>query len=396
MALSRRNLLLASAGLAATSRQAFGQTAAAEKPAVVLVWMAGSYNALFSAADAYVPNGFFGCTADTVRDVGNGLVVDRSTIGALPDLALSKMATVGVAHGYSDHIGGPRQFFMNDAHSYPLMLAHALGGAEAIRAARFGTPLPGNHEPYNGISMTSVPDLSAAISLAGGASTGPRPELMARALRSSLAQSTRRFEKNPASLSTSWHGTHTLINALEQPPTVPVDWLELSAAYGIASTETSARTFLSHLAGAELMVRAGVDVVCVRINGWDTHSDGDGVDSRARFAAEMLPGLSTFLSRTLSMPGRNVVTALFGEFARTGGKPTGDSGHANGTSASVFGKHVRPGTTGRPTAAPVGAGSASYRLPAGTPKTEGFWAYLAAAARAPSAPFGANPHTSLL
>jgi uncharacterized protein (DUF1501 family) len=144
------------------------------------------------------------------------------------------------------------------------------------------------------------------------------------------------------------------------------------------------------------MVRAGADVVVVRINGWDTHGDGDGVDSRARFSAEMLPGLSTFLSRTLAMPDRNVVTVLFGEFARTGGRPTGDSGHANGTSATVFGKYVRPGTTGRPVVTRIGAGSASYRLPPGTPGTEGFWAYLAALARAPEAPFGANPHLALM
>ncbi|MBE2251438.1 MAG: DUF1501 domain-containing protein [Myxococcus sp.] len=395
--LSRRSLLAASAGLAVAPRLSLAQPAPTlEKASVVLVWMAGSYNALFSAADAYVPNGFFGCTSSNVRDLGNGLVVDRSTLGSLSDLALSKLATVGVAHGYSDHISGPRQFFMKDSASYPLMLADAINGPGALRCVRFGTPLPGTHEAYAGVSMTSVPDLAAAVALAGGAATGPRPDLMARALRTSLEMSKQRFAQNPSSLSTPWAGTHTLINTLERPPAEPVDWSELSAAYGIATADTSARTFTSHLAGAELMVRAGADVVCVRINGWDTHGDGDGVDSRARFAAEMLPGLRTFLDRTLAMQGRNVVTVLFGEFARTGGKPTGDSGHANGTSASVFGKYVRPGTTGRPTVLPVGAGSASYRLPMGTPKTPGFWAYLAAVARAQKVPFGANPHAALM
>lgn len=400
MHLSRRDLLLASAGAASTWGLRAQAQAAAEKPAVVLIFLQGSYNALFSAADAYVPDNLFGCTASNVRDLGNGLVVDAATLGTLPDPVLQQMCTVGIKHGSSGHDFARRYAWFDGRQSFPVKLADALGGSAAFRCVHFGQA-PGDGAPHpslNGVVMTAVPDLSAAVTLStpSAGAAAPRRDLMARALRSSLATGADRFAKSPGSLRTTWDGTHTLIGALEQPAPGGVDWLEISAAYGIPSTELAATTFTSQLAGAELMVRNGADVVAIpssRVGGenWDTHGDGSGELSRAMMLEGILPALSVFLQRTLAMPGRNVVTVLWGEFARTGGVPGRESGHANGTSATVFGKYVLPGTTGRPTA-PMGR----YVLPGATPNHQGFWSFLTAAAKAPSHPWGPNQHPTLL
>lgn len=64
---------------------------------------------LFScSADSFI-NRAFGVTGDNVRDLGNGLVVDKGTIGTLPDFALKHMATIGNRHGTSDHAEGIRR-----------------------------------------------------------------------------------------------------------------------------------------------------------------------------------------------------------------------------------------------------------------------------------------------
>lgn len=402
MHLTRRDLLLTSLGSLAATRLGRAQTAT-EKPAVVLIFLDGGYNALFSAADAYVPRNLYGCTSSNVRDLGNGLVVDAGTLGTLADSVLQKMCTVGVLHGASGHDYALKYAWFDGTDSMPLKLADALGGTSPFRCVHFG-PAPArgaSHKPYNSVVMTGVPDLSAAITLASQSTfaTGPRKDLMARALRASLGMSATTFERNPNMLRKTWEGTHTLLNVLEQPPP-GVDWAEVSAAYGIPATDTSAVSFTSHLAGAELMVRAGSDVVCITSPGvgtenWDTHGDGTGQLARSMMTTGILPALRVFLERTLALQGRNVVTVLFGEFARTGGLGATDSEHANGISASVFGKRVRPGSTGRFS---VGdrPDQAFYVLPPDTPDHDGFRAFIAAAAGAPAQPWGQNPHSSLL
>lgn len=394
MKLSRRGLLTAGAASLLLPRVARAQAAPAEKSAVVVIFFAGSYNAIFSAADAYVPGGQFQVTADNVLDVGGGVVVDKATMGSLPAAALAKLCTVGVAHGYSDHINGPRQMFIDARQkSYPLQLAAALGGAAAFRCVHFGQRLPGDHPALGGVSMIGVPDLAMpiALSASGTSGAGPKRGSMAAAFRRIATASQPMFEKNPASLRGTYEGMHTLIGALERPPPPGVSWDEVATAYGLSPTSTAAQSFSSQLAGAELMIRAGANVVTIVSTGWDHH--GDWTTTRDRMATEIIPGLSTFLSRTLALEGFNVVTALTGEFARTGAKQLGqESGHANGLSASVFGRYVRQGTTGRPTV----SAQSGYALPMGTPATRELWGFLAAAAKAPEQPFGANAHAVLL
>lgn len=390
--LTRRGLIAAGAASLLVPKVARAQ--AAEKGAVVVIFFAGSYNAIFSAADAYVPNGHFQVTADNVLDVGGGVVVDKGTLGQLPAEARAKLCTVGVAHGYSDHVGGPRQMFIDArAKSYPLQLAAALGGTAAFRCVHFGQRLPGDHPAIDGVSMIGVPDLAMpiALSASGASGAGPKRGSMAAAFRRIATTSQPMFEKNPASLRGTYEGLHTLIGALERPPPTGVVWSDVAQAYGLSPTATGAQTFAAQLAGAELMIRAGANVVTIQSMSWDHHGDWTG--TRDRMAMEIIPALSTFLARTLAMEGFNVVTALTGEFARTGARVVGqESGHANGLSASVFGKYVAQGTTGRPAVSSQGG----YALPMGTPGTKEFWGFLSAAAKSPAQPFGANAHPSLL
>ena len=56
--LTRRGFIAAGAASVLASREARALPAA-EKSAVVVIFFGGSYNAIFSAADVYVPHGLF-------------------------------------------------------------------------------------------------------------------------------------------------------------------------------------------------------------------------------------------------------------------------------------------------------------------------------------------------
>lgn len=112
MSLSRRSFLkcvAAATGAAVGTRLAGSRgrglegvaRADAEQPALVMIYLAGGYNALFGSAGGLV--GSFGVTNGNIEDLGNGLVIDAPTFGTLPTFAKTHMATLGVAHGISDH-----------------------------------------------------------------------------------------------------------------------------------------------------------------------------------------------------------------------------------------------------------------------------------------------------
>ncbi len=399
MKLARRSLLKAGAALAGALATPFGRRAEADpgdKPTVVIVFMNGGYNAIFSAADAFVPSGLYGCTADNVLDVGGGVVVDKSALGTLSSAVLSQMCTLGVAHGISAHDAGQLALF-NGAQSYALQLADAIGGTAAIRCALLGAQPPGVHAPVNGVSLTRIPDVSGALAAVGASATNP--ELPTRDLTAASLEAAQRMSKpsllrHPTALRSMGEGFSVITRALQQPPQA-LDWSEIAAAYGLSASDTAIKGFPSQMAGAELMVHAGADVIVVHHQGsnpcsdghFDTHGDSDGSCSRAMVQQLVMPGLKPFLERMQALSGRNVVTALCAEFARSGAH--GD--HAGGLSATVFGKRVKQGTTGRP----LIDAYAQYSLPMGTPGIPAFWAFLAAAAGAGPQPFGANPHPLL-
>lgn len=401
MHITRRGLLKSGvaasvgAGIAPLLGSTGARAQASEKPAVVLLWLNGGYNCLFSSADSCVADGVFGVTATNVRDIGNGVVVDAATFGTLPDPVLAHMATVGVNHGYADHDNGVAIWWNENGRgsSYPLRLASALGGSAAFRCATFNR-VPGTHPSLDGVSLSVIPDLSSAL-LATGATaqdpTVPGRAQMGRGLERTLGFSRRAFARSPSMLREYYEGLHTAKAALLAPPS-PVDWAEIASAYGLGSSLTI-DSFASNLAAAELMIRGGTDLVIIPDYardalvgfGWDSHGDVDGLSVRTMMTSR-LPALQTFLSRTLALENHNVVTAIYGDFARS----VFDSGHAGGISATVFGKHIRTGTTGHAIIR-----GPDYALPEGTPGIDGFFAFLAEAAGVGS-PFGPNPHTALL
>ena len=98
----------------------------------------------------------------------------------------------------------------------------------------------------------------------------------------------------------------------------------------------------------------------------------------------ILPSLRVFINRMVADPRRNVNVVIMGDFSRS--LPGSD--HAAGMSATVIGKNVRVGTTGRV--------DGDVRLSPGTPQGLGLWAYLARLTNLSYQPFGTNPHTGLV
>lgn len=395
--LSRRNLLrgaAAAAGAAAGSGilgpfagRAYAQTA--DQPAVLVVFLRGGYNALFGSADSFVSAGSFGVTSSNVRALGNNLVVDAPTFGTLPSLALSNMATIGINHGLSSHDPARLADWGNGSRSYALMLANAMGGTAAIRAAVLGTAMPDGPAPAEGsVSLQQITDLAPTIAALGAATTDPTLPDRTRgvaALTAARTMSAAPLTGNPRSLRTTAEAYDAAI-ALLQRPTQQFDYSAMAAAYGVSATTTTVgSSFTMKMLGAELMITAGAKVaIAVDNSGWDTHGDTTGSIVRTRMTNNILPGLRTFASRMLAATGRNVTIAILGDFARS--LPGSD--HARAISATVMGKRVRLGTDGRM--------SASVGLPTGSPGTAAFWSYLADLSRVATNPFGTDPHAALV
>ena len=373
------------------SRDARADGLNGEKSVVVCIFLLGGYNSLFPSAGSFVGNGKFGVNAGNVADLGNGLIVDKGTLGSLPAFAKSHMASIGVRHGISDHGQANTADWSNGTRSYPLMLAAALGGEASIKAAAVGekpqAPLPAEA----GVSMQQILDMSSTIqTLQGGDPKAPKRDLAAKGLMTANTLSGNRFKASPDKLVDMKDGYGSAIATL-QKPIPPFDFSTLPGIYGSGTTvNQGSADFKARMAAAELMVRAGSNVVTVYArNDWDTHGDTNGTTVRNMFGANVFPALNMFLDRTLVSTdlatSHNVVTMIFGDFARS--LPGSD--HQPNVTATVMGKYVKGGTTGM-TDGNVG-------LAAGTPSVPGLWSYLAAVAKTPGAnPFGANPHNLVL
>ena len=400
--LSRRTVLqgAAAAGAAAalTGRNggllggdANAQTA--EKSAVVLLFLNGGYNAVFGSADSFSSAGKFGAAGGNVVALGNGLVVDAPTLGTLPTVARANLATIGINHGLSSHDPARIADWSNGSRSYALMLANAMGGSAAIKCAVMGGTFPLGPRPAEGsVSMQQITDLSATINALGGAaqvtdepSRGPGSAAMIAAKNQSAAP----LASNATSLKSVGEAYDSSI-ALLQGASQSFDFGAMATAYGVATTARAVNSFTMQMVGAELMIRAGANVVIIVNGGWDTHGDTSGSLVRSKMLGLLNGGLRTFTNRMMTDATRNVTTAIFGDFARS--LPGSD--HARFVSATVMGKKVRVGTTGRVTLS--GTNNNSMNLAAGTASVPGFWSYLASVAKSPANPFGTNPHGGLV
>lgn len=393
--LSRRLLLQgaaaagAAAALSGRGGGLFGDAHAqtVEEPAVLLVFLRGGYNALFGSADSFVGAGTFGVTSSNVKSLGNGLVVDNSTFGSMPTIAQSNMASIGINHGISSHDPARVADWTNGSRSYALMLASALGGTAAIRCAVVGSTFPDGPRPAeNGVTMQQITDLSSTISALGGGTADPTKPARtpgAAALAAARGMSTPTLNANAVSLKSAKEAYDASINVL-QGAVQTFNYGTIAQAYGVSSTTTAVTNFRTQMLASEIMIRAGARVVIAINSGWDTHGDTTGSTVRGKMRNDILPGLNVFLQRMMAATGRNVTAAIFGDFARS--LPGSD--HARVISATVFGKKVRVGTTGRV--------SSTVGLPSGSPSVPGFWSYLASVSKAPTNPFGNNPHSALV
>jgi hypothetical protein len=407
--LSRRQLLQAATATAGAAALGVGTTAAAQtanNSALLVIFMNGGWNALFGGAGPMITYGHFGVTASNVRDLGNGLIVDGASLGALPSLATTRMATIGVYHRFSGHDSAPRAQFSNGSRSYPLMLASAMGGTAAIRCAVVGNRYPAGPRPEeNGVSMQMITDMSATIAGMGGTTTDttvPNRATAAQALMAARSMAQQPLADSPTSLKTVREAYDSSIAMLSAPPQ-GFDYTALASAYGVSANTTSVNSFTTQMLAAELMIRSGTKVVlAVRTGDWDTHSDNPATGERDRASmAPLIAPLTTFLNRMMAgTSGFNVTTAIIGDFARS--LPSSD--HANFTSATVIGPRVRTGSTGTP----IVTRGTSFNTDAGvryndrlsidtnTPGVPGFWSYLATVMSAPTNPFGTNPHNLVL
>ena len=352
---------------------------------VVVIYLTGGYNALFSSADSFSAGGTFGVTPVNMLDLGNGLVVD-SVFSTLSPFVKERMAAVGVAHGISAHGSAQTAQFSFDNANPLMILAEAIGGSGSIKCANVGRQLaPGPRASVGSVSLQQVADMQSTIDALGGGApdpTMPKREFAALGVAAAEAMSKPRLDANPDSLQTVSEGYKVAVQTLSTPPQ-PFNPEELRTAYSLNGTAVN--SFPAQMAAAELMIRAGSNVVAAVDGGgltWDTHGDRAGTRARQMFTSRILPGLKTFTDRMIRDQGPNVTVVILGDFARS--LPGSD--HANVTVATVFGTNVKVGTTGKV--------SATVGLPQGTPSVPGLWGYLAALAKAPTAVsrFGGNPH----
>ncbi|HYX34490.1 MAG TPA: twin-arginine translocation signal domain-containing protein [Oligoflexus sp.] len=360
----------------------------ATQSAVLVVFLPGGYNALFSSADSFSGAGTFGVTAANMLNLGGGLVVDNSfnTLGAF---AKANMASVGVAHGIAAHGGAKTAQFSVNNLSPVLSLAAGMGGSGSIKAANVGAEMvPGPQTAVSGTSLQQITDMKSTIDALGGGApdpTMPKREIAAKGITAAEIMSLQRLQGNPESLSSMTNGYKAAFDTLSKAAQ-PFNAQELMTAYGL--TGTAVTDMRAKFAAAELMIRSGANVVTASAGGglsWDTHGDTSGARARQKFIAEIMPGLKVFTDRMVTATS-NVTVVIFGDFARS--LPGSD--HASVTSATVIGPNVKLGTTGKV--------DANVGLPAGTPGVNGLWGLVSALAKAPTSVvqgFGGNPHTAI-
>ena len=400
MDLSRRGFLKAASAAAGAAigghiagplmRNAGAQAIGGEKSALVVLYLGGGYNSLFTGPDAFLTDGTFGVTNGNVMDLGNGLFTDAPTFGTMPAFARSHMASIGIRHQTTSHEESKRlNWTVGGNRAYPLILANEMGGDAAIKCAaiRDRPDMDGvDVGTEGGVSMQVISNMDATIRALGGGEPDPRVpdrDIAAKGITAARTMSAGRMVGNAKSLVTVKDGYDTAIDALVKP-VKPFVFADLANAYGHPVNQFGTDSFRARLVAAELMVLAGANVITIEDGGWDTHEDRDGSNVRDMMMNDILPSVNTFLQRMLQLEGYNVVFTIMGDFARS--LPGSD--HQPNMTATVIGKYVKTGTTGKT--------DNDVALPATTPRNQQYWAYLSKALKVPTEPFGPDPHKLIL
>jgi hypothetical protein len=371
--------------------EGIAHAATPEPTSLVVVYLNGGINAIFTGADAFT-NTAFGVTANNVTNLGGGVIIDSTLGNAIPAAIRTKVASVGIRHGITSHDNAQRSLFMSGNASAPLMLADAIGGEGAIKAAVMGgNSLPDGVQPasINGVSLQPINDMRATIEAIAGAQNAPNVADragMAKGITAAQAMSKAGLAKHPISLASYEPGLKAAFDTVSKP-VQPFNSAEFSTAYNLG-TATAVNNFRSRMAAAELMVRQGAGFVIAQDGGWDTHGDSNGTNVRNMVSQRIAPPLQTFLTRMLTGTAateRNVIVAILGDFHRS--LPGSD--HQANLAALVIGKGIKNATTGKT--------DNRVAQPAGTPSIAGFWQLMQAAAKSNPLPFaGANPHAAVL
>ncbi len=355
--------------------------------AVVLLYLTGGFNELFVSPDGLV--GKFSIQPGGFTALANDVFIDNTWGNALSPYAKQHLAVIGCRHGTNGHEIAQRALWAHNEQNAGLVLADAIGGSAPIKAAVVGSGLNVNTimSPYKDISFQRIDDMQATINALGGGRSNPRLPDRAIALAGiggAQAMSQAHFASSPKSLVSADQAYKVAIETLKTP-TKPFSFTDLAEAYGLNATAVS--SFKAKFAAAELMVRAGTNVVAIFDNDvWDSHEDPSGTGDRNRMTGHVLGPMNTFISRMIeNNPTQNVVLCVMGDFGRD---TTPLTGHTIDLSAAVFGRFVKVGSTGRVV-------SNGYQKNPG-PGVAQLWSYLASACKAPTNPFGANPHPLVL
>jgi hypothetical protein len=363
-----------------------------DAPALFILNLIGGYNALFPSANSFVGTGAFGTSTNSVKRIGTSNVyVDKTTLGTFSATTLDRMASIGVNHGLTAHPTARQALLLDGDASRLVKMASTLPSTAAVKCAVVGPDMPeGTHRAVGNVSLQQVLDLSTTIAALGGvtAATAPDRAIAADGISAAEAMSSATLAKNARSGRSLIEG-YSAASAQLRQATVALDYTAIAAAYNVTATggslPTAIRNERMQIMGAELMIRAGANVVIANSRGWDSHGDNNGNEVRTKMLNDgIVAALKTFTDRTLAMANRNVVTVIMGDFSRS----LPGSNHQANMTATVIGKHVKLGSTGNVTA--------DVGLPQGSPGIQPFWAYLAAVLGASGSPFGANPHDLVL
>src|SRR5262245_31718132 len=255
--MTRRAVLKGGAALAGTlalgaDGQA-GPVAGRERSTLVLLWLNGGPAGLFNSASSFLPSGAIGVTTNNVRDLGNGLIVDAQSLGALPPAALRHMASVNFRHEIRRPHERARAAVLESGGRSQLLRLAALLPDAPIRCAvvnDLGLPVGVAPDPpsENGIRVERVLDV----------------EQLTTRVRARDAEAVR-------------------------------------AAYGVRPGPSAVGDLSTTFAAVELLVRAGAGVIVAQPaytgradRQFDTHEDDTGVQARA-VMAPITPRLSAFL-----------------------------------------------------------------------------------------------------
>lgn len=364
---------------------ALAQNSGAGKPAFLFVYLGGGYNALFGSARSFLGN-TFGVTNGNTAQVPGGPLVDAS-FNRLPAAAFQKISTAQINHRSSDHGGAQRGGMAEGGGAgFAVQLASAMGGDGTIKCATVGGGnVNGHGGTMNGVSNQVVGDMRSTIDALKGNDTLPDRAISGKALEQSQAMSAGRLTASPKALTHLKDGYDTIRATLAKAP-APYDYAAIPAGYGLNGTAVN--NFNSKIAAAELMIRAGSNVVFAIDGGWDTHGDRDGSNVRNMMNQRIIPPLITFFNRmwvnNTEGVARNVNVVIMGDFSRS--LPGSD--HATGCAATIIGANVKVGGFQQVTG--------NVGFDPNRPSGRGFFALLAALAKVPGTPFGANAHTDLV